>query len=149
MNVLASIKGMASRRRSGYTLAEVLVASALIGTAMGGAIRLSATMNVQNESARATAAALTLQDSAIRLWQLGLSSTECNAILPQAQNNERLARAVVSSSGNAVTWGAATNVTLPNSMGTVEEIDNTLTLRNPAGGTNRTNLVDAYRPTIR
>jgi hypothetical protein len=127
----------------------VLVASALIGVAMGGAIALSATMNLQNETARSGAAALTLQDSAARLWQLGLSSAECNAILPQAQNNERLARAVVSSSGNAVTWGTMNTITLTNSMGTVEQIDSTLTIRNPVGGLDRTNVVQVYRPTIR
>ena len=149
MNALISIRGTASRRRAGYTLAEVLVASALMGLAMGGAIALSATMNVQNESARSTAAAFTLQDNAARLWQLGLTTTETNAVLPQAQNNERLGRAVVSSSGNAVTWGTITTITLTNSMGTVEEIDSTLTIRNPVGGADRTNVVDVYRPTIR
>jgi hypothetical protein len=40
-------------------------------------------------------------------------------------------------------------ITLTSSMGTVEQISNTLTLRNPVGGTNRTNVVQAYRPTIR
>jgi prepilin-type N-terminal cleavage/methylation domain-containing protein len=142
-------KAATPRRRAGYTLAEVLVASALVGLAMGGAVALSATMNMQSETATTVAAALSMQDSASRLWQLGLSSTECNAILPQAQNNNRLARAVVSSGGNALTWGTVTTVTLPNSMGSVEEIDSTLTIRNPAGGTDRTNVIQVYRPTIR
>jgi prepilin-type N-terminal cleavage/methylation domain-containing protein len=137
------------RKRAGYTLAEVLVASALVGLAMGGAIALSATMNMQNETATTVAVALSMQDNAARLWQLGLTSTECDAILPQAQNNNRLARAVVSSSGNALTWGTANTVVLPNSMGSVEEIDSTLTIQNPAGGTNRTNVIQVYRPTIR
>ena|SRR5436190_23781540 len=137
------------RRRRGYTLAEVLVASALVGLAMGGAIALSATMNMENETATTVAAALSMQDSAARLWQLGLSATESNAILPQAQNNDRIARAVVSSSGNIVTWGTTTTVVLPNSMGSVEARDNTITIRNPAGGTDRTNVITIYRPTIR
>jgi hypothetical protein len=48
-----------------------------------------------------------------------------------------------------VTWGTATTVAIPNSMGSVEEIDSIVTMRNPAGGTDRTNVIQVYRPTIR
>jgi prepilin-type N-terminal cleavage/methylation domain-containing protein len=137
------------RRRAGYTLAEVLVASALVGLAMGGAVALSATMNMQIETARGTAVALNLQDSAARLWQLGLSASECDAILPAITDNEKLARAVVPTGTNSVTWGTANTVVLPNSMGSVEEIDSTVTIRNPMGGADRTNTIAVYRPTIR
>jgi Tfp pilus assembly protein PilV len=133
----------------GYTLAEVLVAAVLLGLAMGGAVALSATMNLQNETARGVASALSVQDCAARLWQLGMTPDECNAVLPQTQNNVRIADALVPSSSNAVTWGTAANVTLANSMGTVEQIENTLTIRNVTGGANRTNVVQVYRPTIR
>jgi prepilin-type N-terminal cleavage/methylation domain-containing protein len=149
MKAVFSRTGSISRWRGGYTLAEVLVASALVGLALGGAIALSATMNMQNETATTVAAALSMQDNAARLWQLGLTSTECDGILPRTQNNNRLARAVVPSSGNSMTWGTANTVVLPNSMGSVEEIDSTLTIQNPAGGTNRTNVIQVYRPTIR
>jgi Tfp pilus assembly protein PilV len=139
-----------TRSSSGYSFAEVLVASALIGLAIGGAISVSASLNLQNESARTTAAALNLQDCAARLWQLGLSAAECDAIIPQTVNNERLDAALVASGGvNSVLWGTPTTTTLANSMGTLEQVTCSLTLRNPTGGANRTATVNVYRPTLR
>ena len=138
------------RSARGYSFAEVLVASALIGLAIGGAVSVSASLNLQNEAARTTAAALNLQDCAARLWQLGLSADECNAIIPQTQNNERLdAVVIVSGSVNSVLWGTPTTTTLANSMGTLEQVTCSLTLRNPTGGANRTTTVNVYRPTLR
>src|SRR4051812_17176824 len=134
---------------AGYSLAEVLVASALIGLAMGGAVSLSATMNMQNDTARTVATTMSLQDCAARLWQLGMSSGEVDGIMPQPTNNVRVADAVVSSGSNVVTWSAVNPITLSNGMGTVEEIDNTITIRNPAGATDRANTLQVYRPTIR
>lgn len=143
------------RTKSGYSFAEVLVASALIGLAIGGAVALSASMNLQNEAARTTAIALNLQDAAARIWQLGLDPNECNAIIPQVQDNQRLGDAIIySGSGwsggmNSILWGTPATQTLANSMGTLEQLDSTVTIRNPVGGTNRTNLIKVYRPTIR
>jgi prepilin-type N-terminal cleavage/methylation domain-containing protein len=139
----------APTRRRGYTLVEVLLASALLGLAMGGAVSLTSTMNVQNDTAKRNAVALNYQECAARLWQLGLSATECDSILPKVQNNQRLGDALVPSSGNSVTWSAVSSVSMPNSMGALEKIDNTVTICNPVGGANRTSVVSAYRPSIR
>jgi hypothetical protein len=66
------------------------------------------------------------------------------------QNNQRLGDALVATgASNSVSWGTATSVTLSGGMGDLERIDNTLTIRNIVGGTNRTNVVTLYRPSIR
>jgi prepilin-type N-terminal cleavage/methylation domain-containing protein len=147
--ITPTVHPRAGSLRRGYSLVEVLVASSLLGLAMGGAVSMSSTMNVQNDTASRVSIALNYQECAARLWQLGLSAAECDSILPKVQNNQQLSDALVDSSGNSVTWSSVSNVAMPNSMGTVEKIDNTITIRNPTGGTNQTSTVSAYRPTIR
>jgi hypothetical protein len=138
--------------RRGYSFAEVLVASALLGLMIGGAVSLSATMNLQHASATAGAVAQNYHDNAGRLWQLGLSSTEVLAVLPHVTDNADLQNAIVptgTSPGSQVSFGVTGTTTLANSMGTLENVSCTVTLRNPVGGTNRTSTLQIYRPTIR
>lgn len=136
----------------GYSFAEVLVASALIGLAIGGAVSLSATMNTQTVSAFTGAVAQNYQDNAARLWQLGLTPAEALAVMPHVTDNADLAGAIVPSGtapGSQVSFGTAGTTTLANSMGTLESIPCTMTIRNPAGAANRTLTLQVYRPTIR
>jgi hypothetical protein len=136
----------------GYSFAEVLVASSLLGLAIGGAISLSATMNVQQASASAGTLAQNFQDNAARLWQLGMSPTETLAVLPHVADNSRLKDALVptgTGAGDQVAFGTSSTTTLANNMGTLESVSCTVTIRNPVGGTNRANTVQVYRPTIR
>jgi hypothetical protein len=138
--------------RAGYSFAEVLVASALLGLMIGGAVSLSATMNLQHTTATAGAVAQNYHDNAGRLWQLGLSTTETLAILPHVIDNVDLQNAIVptgTGTGVQVAFGTTGTTTLANSMGTLENVSCTITMRNPVGGTNRTSALQLYRPTIR
>jgi prepilin-type N-terminal cleavage/methylation domain-containing protein len=137
-----------SRLTRGYSLAEVLVASAVISLAIGGGIRLVATMGVQERAANDYSVATNIQDNAAMLWQLGLSPAEVNAILPSTLNNTDLANAVVPSSNVPVTWGTSGTTTLANSMGSVETITCTVTILNPTGGTNRSRTIQLCRPNV-
>jgi Tfp pilus assembly protein PilV len=136
----------------GYSFVEVLMASALLGLSIGGAISLSATMNVQHASASAGTIAQNFQDNAARLWQLGMSPTETLAVLPHVADNARLQDAIVptgTGAGVQISFGTAGITTLADSMGTLENVPCTVTIRNPVGGADRTNTVQVYRPTIR
>lgn len=136
------------RSRRGYTLAEVLVASALIGLAIGGGIRLIATMNVQERASNDYSVALNLQDNAARLWQLGLSPAEVNAILPSTADNSDLNGSVVPIGAAAVSWSAPDTTDLAGNMGTLETIDCTVTIRHPTGGANQSHTVHLCRPVV-
>lgn len=140
------------RRVCGYTLAEVLVASALLGLAIGGATALTATMNSQHVAAESLSLAFNFQDNAARLWQLGLTDAEALALLPDTRDNSDLERTIVpitSAANKQLTFTAVSNTTLATSMGTVEKTTCTATIRNPVSGANRTVSVDAYRPKVR
>lgn len=137
----------------GYTFAEVLVASALLGLAIGGAVSLTATMNTQHVAAVTQSVAHNYQDNGARLWQLGLSDAEALALLPDVRDNEELSNAIVpvtSAANRQLSFTSVTNTTLATSMGTVEKTTCTAIVRNPVGAsTNRNISVDAYRPKIR
>lgn len=138
--------------RGGYSFAEVLVASALLGLAIGGAVSLTATMTTQNAASLSSAVAQNYQDNASRVWQLGLTPAEVLAVMPHVTDNADLQNAIVptgTAPGSQVSFGTAGTTTLANSMGTLENVPCTLTLRNPTGGTNRTLTLQVYRPTIR
>lgn len=140
------------RRTCGYTFAEVLVASALLGLAIGGAVSLTATMNTQHASAISQSVAYNYHDNGARLWQLGLSNTEALAVLPDVRDNSDLENVIVpttTGSDKQLSFTSVTNTTLAVSMGTVEKTTCTATIRNPVGATNRNISVDAYRAKIR
>jgi type II secretory pathway pseudopilin PulG len=140
---------MKRKKNLGYTFAEVMVASGILGLAIGGSVRLVATMAMQEEASNDTAIALNLQDNAARLWQLGLTPAEVNNLLPIVTNNNDLAGAVTPTGTNSVTFGTAGTTTLANSMGTLENISCTINIPRLGTGTNRANVVQVYRPTIR
>ena len=153
---------MKRRLIRGYTLAEVLVASAIISLAMGGAVRLIATMQIQEEAAREGSVAYNLQENAGRLWQLGLSPATVAKLIPVTTTtagaviNDDLASSVGSytdSTGDGfldtISFGTVSTYTAANNMGNLENISLTITIQNPVGGATRTNIVQLYRPTIR
>lgn len=145
--------GAFHRRARGYTFAEVLVASALLGMAIGGAVSLTATMNTQHSAAISQSVAYNYHDNGARLWQLGLSNTEALSVLPDVRDNADLENAIVPTTTGAdkqLSFTSVTNTTLATSMGTVEKTTCTATIRNPVGAsTNRNISVDAYRAKIR
>ena len=136
----------------GYSLVEVVVSSALLGLAIGGALSLAATMNVQHAAAFSGAVSQNYHDNAARLWQLGLSPAEVLSVMPHVTDNADLLDAIVptgTAPGSQVAFGASGTTTLANSMGTVESVPCTMTIRNPVGAANRTLTLQVYRPTIR
>ncbi len=72
--------------RAGYTLIEVLVASAVVLMGIAAAAALSLTMVAQEEANVRVARALNLQEQAGRLYQLGLSPSTISSILPPEPN---------------------------------------------------------------
>lgn len=137
-----------NRSTSGYSFPEVLMASAIIGMAIGAAVKLVANMSIQEETGNHTAVALNLQDNAGHLWQLGLSPTEVASALPITQDNMSLTDCVVPQSGLSVVFANDGNATLANNMGTLEGINCDITI-NYLEGASRVNTVQLYRPTIR
>lgn len=74
-------------RRAGYTLIEVLAAAAIVSIGTTAAVSLSASVMLQEELAFRVAVTRNYQENMIRLWQLGLSPVQINALMPtQAQN---------------------------------------------------------------
>jgi hypothetical protein len=139
-----------SPRNKGYSLVEALVASCLLGAMIGGAVALMGTMNLQERVSTSGTVAYNMQDCAAHLWQLGLTPAEALTVLPTNTNNEFVDNCLVAASSNSVAFGNATTTTLANSMGTLENISCTVTLRDPQGANNtRTNIVQAYRPVLR
>ena len=136
------------RSTSGYSFPEVLMASAIIGMAIGAAVKLVANMNIQEETGNHTAVALNLQDNGGRLWQLGLAPTEVTNALPITQDNMSLTDCIVPASGLTVSFGNDGDTTLTNNMGTLEGINCNITI-SYLEGASRLNTVQLYRPTIR
>ena len=137
------------RWKKGYTFAEVLVASALVGVIVGGAVKLMGTMNVSEAAATNGTVTLNLLDSSMKLWRLGLTAAEVNSVLPAVQDNEFVARAIVDYSGASVSFSAVSTVTLANSMGTLETVTVSAVAEDPQGASNRTFNLQAYRPLSR
>ena len=135
--------------RCGYSFAEVLVASALLGLALGGAVTLTATLNTQHSVAFQAAVAQNYADNAALLWQLGLSPAEVLEVMPGTADNLDLQGAITPSGANQVTFGTAGTTTLANSMGTLENITCSVVIRGPTATSNRTLTLQAYRPTFR
>jgi len=133
----------------GYTFAEVLVASGLIGVTMGVVASLSATMSFQVEASRVTSVGTNYAENAASLYQLGLSQTAIQALLPTTTGNPDLAAAIVPTGTNHVTFSSTGTHTLANSMGILDKTNVILTLKNPAAGTNRTYTVQPYLPQLR
>lgn len=139
-----------SRRRNGYTIAEVLMAAGLLGVMIGGAVRLLGTMNIMENSSKNTTVGMNMLENAARLWQLGLTPTEVLSVLPVTTNNDLLNQCVIADgSGNTVTFGTAGTTTLANSMGTLENNTISVNVEDPQGTNNRTQTVTIYRPTKR
>ncbi len=90
-------------RNKGYTLVEALMASALLGAMIGGAVALVGTMNLQERTAISGTVGAQHADCAARLWQFGLSPTEVlSPCCPPIPNNEFVDRTILVSGTNAV-----------------------------------------------
>jgi prepilin-type N-terminal cleavage/methylation domain-containing protein len=61
-----------SRRPAGYTLIEVLAASAVLAIGMAASVGLTSSMMLQEELAHRVAVTRNYQENMARLWQLGM-----------------------------------------------------------------------------
>lgn len=146
------MKPPTQRHPGGYTILEVLVASAMIGVVIGGAVSLAGTMNLQGETAEVTAVALNYHDNASRLWQLGMTPSEVLAVMPHVTNNSMLESSIVpygTAPGTQVSFTGEGTTAMANSMGTLEDVTCSVTIRNPVSTTHQAVSSEVYRPSIR
>ena len=71
-----------NRRRAGYSLIEVLVAASILTMGVAAAAKLSLVMVTQEEISQRISVTLAHQETAMRLYQLGLDPAEVTALLP-------------------------------------------------------------------
>lgn len=84
----------ARRARGGYTLIEVLAAAAIVSVSATAMVSLSATLMLQEEMALRISVTRNYQENAVRLWQLGLSTVQVNALMPSLTQNAVLQQAM-------------------------------------------------------
>ena len=127
----------------GYTLVETLLAAAVLLVGIAAAATLAMTMTAYEEANASISRSLNYQEQAGRLFQLGLSPDEIQAILPEE------------STVSSLTF-TSTNLALTN-IGTVEKADcqmifsagPPLTAADQSSAAVRTNNIVLVRPSIR
>lgn len=133
-------------RKAGYTLMEVVAASAVLAVGMTGAVSLSSSIMAQEELTWRVAVARNYQENVVRLWQLGLTPAEVLNLVPSITGTGMLPDIVASIT---LTPGPTADVA---TLGTMESATCTVTL-NSAGytgaGAGGTNSVTAYRPYLK
>ncbi len=103
------------RPRRGYTLIEVLAASAVIAVSMAAATSLAASMVFQEELAWRTAITRNYQENMARLWQLGLSPANILAVMPTQNDSTLLNEAI-----NLTPVVTETNMVSPDGLGKLQ-----------------------------
>lgn len=102
-------------RAAGYTLIEVLAASAVIAIGMSAAVSLSGTLMLQEELSWRVAVVRNYQENMARLWQLGIRAQDVLTIMPAQSDNVLLNQVI---SGNPVI--IQTGTTNPTSLGSMQ-----------------------------
>ncbi len=120
-------------RCGAYTLVEALVASSVLMIGVGAAASLSMTMAVQEEINHEVSRALSYQDAAIRLYQLGMSPETVADVLPEEPSVSQLAFLANPDASFA---------------GVGDLRHKTVRIQMNAGGVTRTHTVEVYRSTI-
>jgi prepilin-type N-terminal cleavage/methylation domain-containing protein len=101
--------------RRGYTLIEVLAASAVIAIGMTAAVSLSSGLMVQEELGWRVAVTRNYQENMARLWQLGLSPADIVAIMPTQSASPLLSQMI-----NGTPSIIETGLTNPGSLGSMQ-----------------------------
>ncbi|MEM7386235.1 MAG: prepilin-type N-terminal cleavage/methylation domain-containing protein [Verrucomicrobiota bacterium] len=130
---------MRKKTLSGYSLVEVLVAIAILMMGVGAAASISMTMTRQEESSATVNRAIAWHEKVSRLYQLGLSQSEIEAVLPPLRS-----RISLSFSSTAETISG---------VGSVDVLTTTLVINtHPAGEVNndfkRTHVLKSIRSTF-
>lgn len=136
----------AASRARGYTLIEVLTAAVIVGLAVSAAVSMASTMVLQEELSWRTTIALNYQENAARLWQLGLSPLEVEALMPGTKGNPLLLAALA-------TIGTTTplGTTDADGIGGLEMATHSLQRNDitSSGVTGEPTSVTIFRPSIR
>ena len=85
-----SINKSQAQRKQGYSLIEVMVAASILIVGVAAAAKMSLIMVTQEEINQRVSVSLAAQENAMRLYQLGLSEAEVDALLPHNPNIESL-----------------------------------------------------------
>lgn len=140
---------MKTRRRcnAGYTLIEVVAAAAIVAVGIAGAVSLSSSMMLQEDLSWRIAVARNYQENIAFLWQLGLSPSEVNNLMPSMAGNPKLSE-VVGTSPILTSLGEVDE----DSMGRMEAAVSSFTVGTDditGAGPAATNAITVYRPTLR
>jgi prepilin-type N-terminal cleavage/methylation domain-containing protein len=157
-----SSNGKASN--GGYSLIEVMVASTLLAIGVAAASVISLTMASQEEINHRVSRALHLQEGASRLYQLGLSTQEIDALIPNDPTIRGGTTGTIPVSAPYTTLSWAESVITDATYGSFEEGICTMNFRaraigsSPAGSwsagadtsaTMRSEVLRVVRPVIR
>ena len=133
--------------RCGYTLMEVLAASAVIGIAMAAMASLGGSLMMQEEITWRVAIARNYQENMARLWQLGLRTEDVLNLMPSRADNPTLAQSLYASSIIQV------GTTNPASLGSMQVATVTVSVRTTLDEGDAIDQgaavsLNAYRPTL-
>lgn len=136
-----------ARRASGYTLLEVLAASAVIAVGMTAATSLSSTLMLQEELSWRVAVTRNYQENMARLWQLGIRAEDVMNIMP-TQSANALLNQIINGSPIIVQTGT----TNPTNLGSMQVAAVTASVnisQNPKVESQGASLTfSAYRPSL-
>ncbi len=142
------------RRRAGYTLVEVLVASGILMMGISAACLMSLAMVTQEEMNFRIARCLNLQENAARMYQLGLAPTDISGSSGILPGNPDITYAWTAASATLTGVGTMSGQTLtatifptPVSSNAPSNSDYWTAGAPVSGGTraSRTNAITVYR----
>ena len=131
----------------GYSLVEVMVAAAIVAVGLTAAAVLASTLMQQQELNAATLRAANLQEQAVKLHRLDLSSSAIRSLLPEPC----VASGVPPAGGYTLSFSvaASTNVVIDGAIVNLDRTSLTLVYPNTATSGKVTNRVVIFRPAIR
>jgi prepilin-type N-terminal cleavage/methylation domain-containing protein len=136
------------RRRSGYTLIEVMTAAVVIGAGVTAAVSMSSTLMMQEDIAWRGTVAVNYQENCCRLWQLGLSPAETTAVMPSTAGNPLL-NEILYTSDNTDPLVPMSNLGFANQsgMGVMQGLSTSMQTQQIAADAGSNNTINVYRPT--
>lgn len=134
-------------RAHGYSLIEVMVAAAVVAIGLTAAAVLVGTLMQQQELNAAALRAANLQEQAVKLYRLDLSSSAIRGLLPEPC----VASGVPPAGGYTLSFSvpSSTNVVIDGTTVDLDRTRLTLVYPNTVATGNVTNLVNIVRPATR
>lgn len=133
--------------RKGYSLVEVMVAAAVVAVGLTAAAVLASTLMQQQELNAAVLRAANMQEQAVKLHRLDLSSSAIRGLLPEPC----VASGAPPSGGYVLSFSVAatTNIVVDGTVVNVDRTSLTLVYPDTVAARNVTNRVDVFRPATR